>query len=150
MVDAEEIRLLATLHDRLRCELAALDFGFPPSAVHGDAHPGNLLYTDSGEVVLLDFEAFCYGPREWDLSLTGAYRHGFNWLDEAKYAEFVRAYGFDVSRWNGFSVLRSIRELGMTTWLMQLVDRDPKFEAEFSQRIADLLTGEMPRQWRPF
>jgi Ser/Thr protein kinase RdoA (MazF antagonist) len=150
IVDAEEVRFLTTLYERLRCEFAALEFQFPSSAVHGDAHPGNLLCAESGEIVLLDFEAFCYGPREWDLGLSAAYRYGFNWISDAEYAEFVKAYGFDVSRWEGFPILRGIRELTMTTWLMQLVASDSRVEEEFSQRMSDLVTGDMPRRWQPF
>ena len=150
IVDDGEIRFLSSLYERLRAEFVALEFQFPFGPVHGDAHHGNLLYTEKGEVVILDFEAFCFGPREWDLSLSAAYRYGFEWIDDAEYASFVAAYGFDVSRWAGFHVLRQIRELGMTTWLMQLVETDHRIEEEFSQRISDLTTGEIPRRWRAF
>jgi len=149
-IDREEISFLSSLLEKLRCELAVLDFSFPLGAVHGDAHPGNLMCTDAGDVVLIDFEAFCFGPREWDLSLSAAYRYGFDWLTAEDYTSFVEAYGFDVTQWPGFPVLRAIRELGMTTWLMQLVETDRRIEEEFSQRISDLLTGEMPRRWNPF
>lgn len=150
IVGDDEIRFLSHLYERLRAEFIALEFQFPFGPVHGDAHPGNLLHTETGEVVLLDFEAFCFGPREWDLSLSAAYRYGFDWIDDGEYASFVAAYGFDVSRWAGFPVLRQIRELGMTTWLMQLVEADQRIEEEFSQRLSDLTTGEIPRRWRPF
>ncbi|MDI6101899.1 aminoglycoside phosphotransferase family protein [Actinoplanes sp. NEAU-A12] len=150
IVDDGEIRFLSSLYERLRADFVALEFRFPFGPVHGDAHHGNLLYAETGEVVILDFEAFCFGPREWDLSLSASYRYGFDWIDDAEYAGFVAAYGFDVSRWAGFPVLRQIRELGMTTWLMQLVETDRRIEEEFSQRISDLTTGDIPRRWRPF
>lgn len=150
IVDDGEIRFLSDLYERLRAEFVALEFQFPFGPVHGDAHHGNLLYAETGDVVMLDFEAFCFGPREWDLSLSAAYRYGFDWIDEAEYESFVAAYGFDVSCWPGFPVLRQIRELGMTTWLMQLIEADKRIEEEFSQRISDLTTGEIPRRWRAF
>lgn len=149
-VDTEEVSFLTRLFGQLKPEFAKLDFQFPFGAVHGDAHPGNLLRASSGEVVLTDFEGFSYGPREWDLSMSAAYRYGFEWLDEAEYRSFAEAYGYDVAKWSGFPVLRSIRELTMTTWIMQLVDTNPAIEEEFSQRVSDLLTGEMPRNWRAF
>lgn len=150
VVEAKDIRFLAKLHERLAAELATLDFQFPFGAVHGDAHPGNLLYAETGEVVVLDFEAFCFGPREWDLSLSAARRYGFDWVSDEEYARFVEVYGFDVACWGGFPILRQVRELGMTTWLMQLVETDARIEAEFRQRMSDLVTGKIPRRWRPF
>jgi aminoglycoside phosphotransferase (APT) family kinase protein len=149
-VDTAEVQYLEELFERLRPEFATLHFRFPFGATHGDAHQGNLLRTTTGQVVLIDFEAFSYGPREWDLSLTAAYRYAFNWLDDAEYKSFTTEYGYDVASWDGFPVLRAIRELGMTSWIMQLVDSDPHIEEEFSQRISDLITGEMPRRWRAF
>ncbi|MEH1125028.1 phosphotransferase family protein [Micromonospora sp. CPCC 206061] len=135
---------------QLKEALRRLQFHFPFGPVHGDAHPANLLRSANGEVVLLDFEAFSWGPREWDLSLTAGYRYGFEWLDERDYAKFVSAYGYDVSQWEGFRVLSAIRELGMTTWLMQLAGHDAARRDEFRVRIDDLRSGRYPRRWRPF
>ena len=38
-----------------------------PVPLHGDAHPGNIFWTDSGPI-WGDLEAVCTGPIEWDLS----------------------------------------------------------------------------------
>ena len=40
---------------------------------------------------------------------------------EEQYQEFAAVYGFDVRTWAGYPVLREIRELTMTTWIMQNV-----------------------------
>jgi thiamine kinase-like enzyme len=40
-------------------------------ALHGDAHPGNLLATARGPL-WIDFEDACHGPREWDYATAGA------------------------------------------------------------------------------
>jgi thiamine kinase-like enzyme len=48
-------RNLVTLQDAASCPL------------HGDPHPGNLLFTGDGPL-WLDFESACRGPLEWDLS----------------------------------------------------------------------------------
>ncbi|MDQ5811247.1 MAG: aminoglycoside phosphotransferase family protein [Actinomycetota bacterium] len=37
-------------------------------ALHGDAHPGNLIATRGGGLVWIDFEDVCLGPVEWDLA----------------------------------------------------------------------------------
>ncbi|MFG1963342.1 phosphotransferase [Nonomuraea sp. NPDC049028] len=36
----------------------------PARHIHGDANEGNLLRRTDGRVILLDFEAFAFGPRE--------------------------------------------------------------------------------------
>jgi Ser/Thr protein kinase RdoA (MazF antagonist) len=149
-VDEEAVGFLTRLFADMEPRLAELQFNFAWGAVHGDAHPGNLMRCRSGEVLLIDFEGFSYGPREWDLSMSAAYRYGFDWQDEREYRSFAEAYGYDVAKWHGFPLLRAIRELTMTTWLMQLVDTDPAINDEFHQRISDLRTGKMPRRWKAF
>lgn len=78
----------------------------------------------TGQVRLLDFEVFAFGHREWDLAVTGTRRKSFEWITEGEYRQFSDAYGYDILKWDGFDTLRSIRELTMTTWLMQLVSPD--------------------------
>lgn len=147
---SEEVDFLRSRFKQLQDAVANLKFQFPFGPVHGDAHPKNLLRRTTGDVVLLDFEAFCWGPREWDLSLMAGYRYGFEWLSEREYADFINAYGHDISQWEGFRVLSAIRELGMTTWLMQLAGHDASCRDEFHLRVDDLRSGRYPRRWRPF
>ena len=104
--------------------------------IHGDAHTRNLL-TDHGQVVLLDFESAAVGPREWDL-LPTAIACGRYGLPEEQYQEFAAAYGFDVRAWPGYPVLREVRQLRMTTWIMQNVGESPAVAAEFALRVASL------------
>jgi hypothetical protein len=59
----EHAELLRAEHDRLA---ALLPRG--GQALHGDAHPGNVLATPNG-LVWNDFEDTWRGPREWDLAL---------------------------------------------------------------------------------
>jgi aminoglycoside phosphotransferase (APT) family kinase protein len=92
-VDPQAVAFLDGLLADLRPRYAALDFAFPPGPVHGDAHPGNLLRDASGEVLLIDLEAFHQGPREWDLSLLGGYRARLDWLTEPDYRAFNEAEG---------------------------------------------------------
>jgi len=125
-----------------------LDFALPVGPIHGDAHTGNLL-TDRGQVVLLDFDAVAVGPREWDLVPTSIAQERFG-LPEEKYQDFVGAYGFDVRSWPGYPVLREIRELTMTTWIMQNIAEDPAIAAEFALRVESLREGDFGRAWKPF
>ena len=88
--------------------------------IHGECSTPGTCSPDHGQVVLIDFEAAAIGPREWDLLPTSiaVQRYGF---PEERYQEFAAAYGFDVRRWDGYPVLREIREVTMTTWIMQNV-----------------------------
>ena len=138
---------------RARCfalneQLGRLEFALPQGPIHGDAHTKNLL-TDHGEVVLLDFESAAIGPREWDLLPTAiaCERYG---LAEEQYQEFAAAYGFDVRTWPGYPVLREIRQLAMTTWIMQNVRESPAAAAEFALRVASLRERDFGRAWNIF
>lgn len=139
------------LRDRcadLKEQFRRLTFALPMGPIHGDAHTRNLL-TDEGKVVLLDFEAAAYGPREWDLLPTAiaVKRYG---LAEDCYRQFADAYGFDVRTWAGYPVLREIRELTMTTWIMQNIGESPAVAAEFTLRVASLRERDFERAWNFF
>ncbi len=129
-------------------KLQGLGFTLPAGPIHGDAHTANLL-TDRGRVVLLDFEAAPVGPREWDLMPTAIARARFG-LAEREYQEFAITYGFDVRDWPGYPVLREIREMTMTTWLMQNVGESKAAAAEFAVRVGSLREGDTSRAWNPF
>jgi hypothetical protein len=60
---------------------------------------------------------------------------------DESYAGFVERYEFDVVGWSRFEVLCSIRELTMTTWLMQNVGHSTDIAAEFRTRIDSLRYG---------
>jgi hypothetical protein len=98
---------------------------------------------------LLDFESFAVGPREWDLAVLALRYRPFGWISEDDYKACVVAYGgFDVTGWSGFPVLRAIRELSMTTWLLLNASKSPEHYAEFRKRVADLRDDSAPRHWR--
>ena len=142
-------------HDflRARCnelaeQLHDLDFALPQGPIHGDAHTRNLL-TDHGCVVLIDFEASAIGPREWDLLPTEIAQDRYG-LPGEKYREFAGTYGFDVRTWPGYPVLREIRELTMTTWIMQNIRESPATAAEFDLRVTSLRERDFERAWNFF
>jgi thiamine kinase-like enzyme len=146
----DDLHFLSSRLTHLRDAYEQLTFELPPGPIHGDAHPGNIICTDDTGPLLLDFERFALGPREWDISIAALYHSTFHWIDDEEYAEFVHSYGFDIMAWPGFPVLQSIRELTMTTWLMQNVDNDPAIRSEFDKRLASLREGSGRRNWRPF
>lgn len=150
-IAAEDLDFLRRRVRDLYAEYLALEFALPTGHIHGDAHKANLLRVADGGVIMLDFEGFVYGPREWDLcSGIGVPYKGFQWVTEEEYARAVKAYGFDVTEWPGFHTFRRIRETTMTTWLMQNVDHSPDIRAEFDRRMASLRNDSLPRCWRAF
>lgn len=135
--------------EELREEIAALQFPLAETAIHGDAHIGNLM-TRSGTPMLIDFENFAWGQPEWDLSMTATEYVSAGWWSADQYAEFAKAYGFDVIGWEGFDTLRATHEIKMTTWIMQNVDQSPDIAAEYEKRIHTIRTGKADQPWRPF
>lgn len=57
-------RFLRRVYERLRADLEAYDYECVP--VHSEVHGGNVIWADSGPL-LIDFESCCRGPRELDL-----------------------------------------------------------------------------------
>ena len=147
-VAPEDRHFLQVRCDDLNDELQRLEFALPRGPIHGDAHTRNLL-TDHGQVVLIDFESAAVGPREWDLLPTaiGVERYG---RSERQYREFADAYGFDVRTWPGYPVLREVRELTMTTWIMQNIGESPAVAAEFALRVGSLRERDFARAWHLF
>jgi len=149
-VKKADIEFLRQRAEELDEAYAGLSFELPPGPIHGDAHPGNLMRTETGGIVIGDLECFATGPREWDIALPAAYRYGLGWLTDDEYRTFVEVYGYDVSQAPCFPVLRSIREVNMTAWLMQNVAESADIGNEFRRRMADLRNPDAPRRWRPF
>ena len=98
--------------------------------------------------MLSDFESSAIGPREWDLLPTAiaVERYG---LSEDRYQQFAATYGFDVRSWPGYPVLREIRELTMTTWIMQNTGESPVIADEFARRVGSL-RRDLERAWNFF
>lgn len=143
--DPAAVGFLTDLYHNVQSRYAALEFAIPLGVIHGDSHRGNVIATPSGPI-LTDFEVVSWGPREWDLTPTALAVDRFG-LPRETYEEFCRTYGFDVTQWPGYPVLRSVRELTMLTWLMQLVDVSPNHKAEFEHRIGSMRTGRTTEPW---
>ena len=61
---SKETLLLLRAHLESSVEILS---GFPSQALHGDAHPGNLMNTTQG-LLWTDWEDTFFGPAEWDLA----------------------------------------------------------------------------------
>ncbi|WP_033295983.1 phosphotransferase family protein [Amycolatopsis jejuensis] len=150
VADAEELadddrQFLLERCAEVQDRLDTLDFPLTRGFVHGDAYPGNVLPGPDGPV-LCDFDSSCVGPPEWDLTPLAVGRERFG-DPPAGYAEFARAYGFDVTAWSGFSVLRAVRELKLTTSVLPILRSHPPVRAEWRRRLADLRAGRTSSAW---
>lgn len=151
-----EAAATATASDRawLREHLAELEQryttlpdGIPRRVIHGDAWTGNVVTTEGGDTVLLDLERCSIGPPEWDLVSTAIKHTSFAWVSTKDYQDFSRRYGHDVTSWQGFEILRDIRELRMTCFVVQHAAEHPDARAEAELRVACLRGKHGPRPW---
>ncbi|GAB3127027.1 hypothetical protein GCM10027160_51240 [Streptomyces calidiresistens] len=110
-------------------------------------------------MVLLDPDGVCRDHPEWDLlpMITDARRTG--WCGPEELEAFLRGYGeggdgsaprVAAPGWEGWEVLCDLREVHLTTWLMQRVDGgggDRVAAAEFARRVASMRAGPARRDW---
>ncbi|MEX5635979.1 phosphotransferase enzyme family protein [Parafrankia sp. FMc2] len=135
---------------RVSDALGSVRYVLPQAVIHGDAHLGNLIHTAPGRVVICDFDATCLGPAEWDLVpvALGAVRFG---RSPQPQEELARAYGFDVTAWDGFPVLRAVRELKLVTSVAPVLASSPSAAAQFAVRLRSLRAGAADRTvWAPY
>jgi aminoglycoside phosphotransferase (APT) family kinase protein len=125
--------------------LAALQYPLTECVVHGDAHLGNLIYGPGGPV-LCDFDSTCLGPPEWDLTPipVGLRRFGGS---RRSAAAFSREYGYEVTDWPGFAVLREVRELKLATSVLPILRSNPGVAPELRRRLHSVRTGDTSAGW---
>lgn len=129
-------------------QLATLDFPHGRCVVHGDAHLGNLIPGPHGPV-LCDFDATSIGPPEWDLTPLPVGLRRFGGPRRA-YRDFARTYGFDVTRWSGFPVLREVRELKLVTAVLPILRSNPAIVPELHRRLSSYRSGDHTASWSRF
>ncbi len=150
-LDASDRGWLRNQVENLTTQYADLPAGLPLSVVHGDAWVGNVVVTADGTTVLLDLERCSVGPPEWDLVSTAIKSTSFGWITAAEYSEFVELYGYEVALWDGFELLRDIRELRMTCYVAQQAATRKEWAREAKNRVDCLrgFYGPRPWVWKP-
>ncbi|MBA8827612.1 aminoglycoside phosphotransferase (APT) family kinase protein [Saccharopolyspora lacisalsi] len=128
--------------------LTELTFPLPRSAVHGDAHLGNLIGGPHGPV-LCDLDSLCAGPPEWDLTPMAVGRCRLGHPPE-RYEQLAGAYGFDITTWSGFEVLRELRELKITVSVLPILRSNPVLSEELHHRLSSMRRGDRETQWSPY
>jgi aminoglycoside phosphotransferase (APT) family kinase protein len=131
--------------DDLLAAYHALDFPLDRGHIHGDAYPGNLLW-DGPRALLGDWDETSTGPRELDLVNTyQGVRFG---RTEQQLDEFANAYGYDLTRWPGFTVLRSIRDLHtLGTYLYRGNQGDETARHQVTRRLETLRHDDLTARW---
>ena len=144
-VSLEDRRFLLRLRDELLAAYGALEPMLPRGVIHGDALLRNV-GVHGGRALLLDLETCAFDLRELDLALTplAAVRYG---LAPDAPREFADAYGVDVTSWEGYPVVRAVRELAATAWVAQHVPGKPAAQEEFAHRVRCLREGDLDAAW---
>jgi hypothetical protein len=146
---AELIGRLLARCDEIEHELATVTWTLPVGTIHGDAHPGNLLRTATGRVVLCDLDTIASGPRETDLvpAAHGVTRFG---RDRADYERFAQWYGFDLLGAPSWPTLRRLRDLQLAIYLLPRPPADPAASHQLEHRLRTVLRDDDSAQWHRF
>lgn len=127
-------------------ELMQVEFAFPASVIQGDPQHRNALHHPSGQPVLCDWDTVADGQPEWDLVTVEVHCRRFGY-GRGHYEDFADIYGFDVTRWPGFRVLRDIRELRMIATNARKIAHSPASLPELERRIEGLRSEDECLQW---
>ncbi|HEX4103139.1 MAG TPA: aminoglycoside phosphotransferase family protein [Pseudonocardiaceae bacterium] len=130
----------------LGAAVAELQYALPTSVLHGDAHLGNVI-PGPDRAVLCDFDSCAVGPPEWDLTPIAVSRVRLG-KPAAHQRDFIKTYGFDVRDWDGFEVLRGIRDLKLIAGVFPRATSSPAVHTEFDRRMASLRAGRLSDRWR--
>ncbi len=152
--DIEDLlRLLRQHCDDIEVQLHHVRWHYPWGVIHADAHTGNALPTglpqrpapDPG-TILCDLDGLCHGPREWDLVPVA---HGLTRFGRSKpdYLAFVDAYGFDITTWSGWPVLRDLRELQLVTSVIDGIAGRPEVARQLAHRLRSLISEDRSAVW---
>ena len=122
-----------------------LDFPLGMGHIHGDAYSGNLLW-NGDQVLLGDWDETAIGSRELDLANT---HQSVRFGRPAKQLHaFNEAYGYDVTTWSGFQILREIRDLHTLGSYIRLADKGNEQATEqLRHRIRTLRQGDKNALW---
>jgi hypothetical protein len=134
--------------DRLQPRITALNVRAGAGLVHGDAHAGNLLRRDDGQVVLCDFDATCLGP--WQVDLVAVAVGEVRFGRAGAHATLAGAYGYDVTTDPAWALLREARELKMVAAAVPLLASAPGVAHEFTTRLRSIKHNDPTARWTPF
>lgn len=139
------ISRIASLRDRW----SQLDFAWPASMIHGDAHIGNLMRAQAGQSILGDWDHVATGPREWDLIQVHYTSRRFGRPAGREIEAFTAAYGWDIRDWPGLATLVAIREItGLSPYIRAAHSRQFS-RSELARRLRSLQEDNQAMSWSP-
>lgn len=107
--------------------------------LHGDLHPGNILHTHRGPV-LIDWDSAAHGPWWFDhlptTIQTRAFGQGLHAINE-----FTDAYGRDPRTDPAYDHYVTIKMLSSTIWLATVLPHRPELANEYQTRMNTWRTG---------
>ncbi len=112
--------------------------------IHADVQPDNLLQDHDGRWLLIDWDRAGHGPRELDLAF--AVPDHFHELDRDR-AEFSVAYGYDITAWTGWTLVRDLSELHSLAGYIRRAATNPAASDELHRRVDSLVTDDRSAVW---
>ncbi|WP_248959067.1 phosphotransferase enzyme family protein [Sphaerisporangium perillae] len=147
-LDAGDHTFLLQECDEVEEQLARLRFVLPPGVIHGDAFLGNVIAGPHGPV-LCDFDSTGLGPREWDLAPVAVGRLRLDYATD-DHAMLAKHYGADVTEWDGFPVLRRLRELKLVTSVLPILRSNPSIRSQWEHRMRTFRARDLTTRWQPY
>lgn len=114
---------------------------------HGDLHPGNLVQTATGPV-LLDWDLLCEGPAAWDHAVVLTWEHRWGG-DRGMYADFAAGYGESLAGDGLTESLAVMRNVIATIMRVKAGRDDPRAAHEAARRLRFWRGDADAPQWRP-
>jgi aminoglycoside phosphotransferase (APT) family kinase protein len=146
LLSTEERESLLRHWKRLVDLVPQLRYSAGPQLIHGDPQHRNTLWDNEyGRPVLCDWESAALGHVEWDLVTIDVHCRRFGFAEQ-DYVDFCQRYGRDIRDWDGYPVLRDLRELRMITTNARKSAVGSPEAVEVHRRIA-ALRGESNDRW---
>jgi hypothetical protein len=113
---------------------------------HGDVHPGNVVMTADGPV-LLDWDLLCDAAPGWDHAMLISYAARWGG-DEAAYRLFAKGYGVDLAGDPQTVSLAELRNVAATLMRVKASQSDPTAADEANRRLEYWRGAQNPPVWR--
>ena len=144
VLNADNHAWLCVRVDDVVDEFGATEFPLGRGVVHGDAHDENLVPLPTGWA-LIDWDQTCVGPRELDL-VSGLPDHFHT--PEHQRTRLFSAYGYDLTGWPRWPLLRDLTELHALASYIRLAPAKPSAAEELERRVRSLRSGDRSVVWR--
>ncbi|WP_083885604.1 phosphotransferase [Nocardia thailandica] len=113
--------------------------------IHGDPSPANTMTAATGGHVV-DLERCCIGPPQWDQA-TVAFQSDTLADPPSRWQQFAHAYGSDVTRWEGYPVIRDVRSFELCLFALRHAAVSDHARRQADYRLACLKGLRGPRPW---